>query len=72
MPRLVIDDKEMNKNTGQVRSGTGICFTNSDEAYRSPYSGGTPTLSDKPTPAGGKVGAEALAHPADTIPHKNR
>ena len=49
MPRLVIDDKEMNKNTGQVRSGTEICFTNSDEAYRSLYSGGTPTLPDKPT-----------------------
>lgn len=47
MLRLVIDDKEMNKeNTGQVRSGTGICFTNSDEAYRSPYSGRAPTLSD--------------------------
>jgi hypothetical protein len=44
MLRLVIDDKEMNKeNTGQVRSGTGICFTNSDEAYRS---GRAPTMSD--------------------------
>jgi hypothetical protein len=32
MLRLVIDDKEMSKeDTGQVRSGTGICFTNSDE-----------------------------------------
>jgi len=31
MLRLVIDDKEMSEDTGQVRSSTGMCFTNSDE-----------------------------------------
>jgi hypothetical protein len=57
MQRPVIDDKEMNKeNTGQVRSGTGICFMNSDETYRSPYSGRPQT----PYPVGREVDVEAL------------
>jgi hypothetical protein len=62
MLRLVIDDKEMSKeDTGQVRSGTGICFTNSDELQ--PIEVRTvegPRHCQTPYPAGGEVDAEAL------------
>ena len=61
MLRLVIDDKEMNKeNTGQVRSGTGICFTNSDEALSKSVQVEGPRHCQTPYPAGGEVDAEAL------------